>query len=131
MPRLSTKVGLGFGKSRIVDEMRAQQGVFDPRILELVGRVIEDAGDGDSVRGVTLLELRTGMVLKEEVRASGGLLLVAAGQEVTVSLLERIQNYNDTVGLKLPLWVEVPADAAPDEAPPEAFAGRDPEFNFS
>ena len=129
--RVEQLQSLGFAPSRIMDDMRAQEGVYDPQIIEMVGSVVDDAGNDAGVRGVTAIELRTGMVLKEEVRASNGLLLVAGGQEVTVSLLERIHNYNDTVGLKLPMWVEVPPELAPDQAPPEKVVAPETEFNFS
>lgn len=129
--RVEQLQSLGFAPSRIMDDMRAQQGVYDPQIIELVGSVVDTAGNDATVRGVTATELRTGMVLKEEVRANNGLLLVAGGQEVTVGLLERIHNYSDTVGLKLPLWVEVPPEMAPDEAPPETIEAPENEFNFS
>ncbi len=126
---------LGYAPSRILDDMRVQAGVYDPAVLNVVDQVVDQTGDDTSVRGVTLLELRTGMVLNEEVKAASGLLLVAAGQEVTVSLLERIQNYNDTVGLQLPMWVIVPEGSAPEEeeeasedATPSA---ADHDFNFS
>ena len=127
---------LGYAPSRILDDMRAHVGEFDPSILEIIDQVIDMSGNDTTTRGVTLLELRTGMLLKEEVRAGNGLLLVASGQEVSVSLLERIQNYNDTVGLQLPLWVEVPEGAGPEEfeedvAESETPNAADHDFNFS
>lgn len=133
--RVEELQNLGYAPSRILDDMRIQAGVYDPAIINVVDQVVDLSGDDTSVRGVTLLELRTGMVLNEEVKASSGLLLVAAGQEVTVSLLERIQNYNDTVGLQLPMWVIVPEGAIPDDdensAAEEAPRASDHEFNFS
>jgi hypothetical protein len=60
-------------------------------------------------------EMRIGMVMVEPVRSQAGVMLVAAGQEVSESLLRRIQNYHDTVGIVLPLWVR-PAIVDDDEA---------------
>jgi len=121
----------GYPPLRIIDDMRANSGLYDPQILKVMDQVIDTSGDEASIRGVTLLELRTGMVLMEEVKAASGLLLVAAGQDVTVSLLERIQNYNDTIGLQLPMWVKVSAegDSSPETVTDTAAA--DHEFNFS
>ena len=45
------------------------------------------------------------MIFTDEVKSKSGVLLVSAGQEVTISLLERIHNYEKTIGLKVPLWV--------------------------
>ncbi|MFH2052048.1 MAG: HD domain-containing phosphohydrolase [bacterium] len=99
---------LGLSPGRTIDFLKAQAGAFDPHLLGLLETIIADGDVIEEVRGVTMYELRTGMVLTEEVRSNTGVLLVAAGQEVTVSLLERIQNYHDTTGLKLPLWVRNP-----------------------
>ena len=125
------------GNNGVVDAGSDQREDLEPpavtaAIVAAVEHVIDMDGSDCSVRGVTLMELRTGMILKEEVRAANGLLLVAGGQEVTVSLLGRIQNYNDTVGLQLPMWVEVPQGGGPDQ--PQAPAAPDAaehEFNFS
>ena len=98
----------GESPGRTLDILRTQEGVFDPGVLKAFLQIASQGGAHEEVRGVTIHELRTGMVLTEEVRSKTGVLLVAAGQEVTVSLLERIQNYNDTTGLKLPMWVKNP-----------------------
>lgn len=112
----------GATPSRIADTLRAQPDVYDPTLLKAYTCIVERGGDTDPVRGVTLHELRTGMVLTEDVRSTTGLLVVAAGQEVTVSLLERIHNYHDTVGLQEPMWVVNPeaAEAETDEDAPAA-----------
>jgi hypothetical protein len=83
------------------------------------------------VRGVTLKQLETGMMLMKEVRATSGLLLVTAGQEVSVSLLERIQNYDNTVGLMMPLWIEVPDVEGRNDTLPEGVATETPEAQLS
>ncbi len=100
------------------------------------------AGDGEPepVRGVSVQEMRVGMVLTEDVRTAAGLLLVAAGQEVSVGLLEKIGNFHTTTGLQEPLWVRIPetwtrqphgrrpaGHLNPGAAPPERrSAGRHP-----
>jgi len=119
---------LGYSVTRLLDDMRAHEGIYDPHIVKIVDQVLDLNSSESSIRGVTLLELRTGMVLREEVRAASGLLLVAAGQEVTVSLLERIQNYNDTIGLQLPMWVDATME---EEEAATAPPAADHEFNFS
>ncbi len=107
---------------RVIDYLRTQEGVYDPVLIKSFTKLSSDGHTQEDVRGVAALELRTGMILTEEVRSKAGVLLVAAGQEVTVSLLERIQNYNDTTGLQLPMWVSNPALAkveTVETAPPE------------
>ena len=99
----------GASLGRTMDCLRITEGIYDPTIMKSLLRVGGESCTQEAARGVTAHELRTGMVLTEDVRSRTGVLLVAAGQEVTVSLLERIHNYDDTTGLHLPLWIRNPA----------------------
>jgi response regulator RpfG family c-di-GMP phosphodiesterase len=98
----------------ILDDLNAHRKDYDPEVLKVYAKFAEKTRGRDSVRGVTLQELRTGMIFTEDVKSRNGLLLVAKGQTCTVSLLERIQNYQDTVGLRLPMWVENPDFVDPE-----------------
>jgi hypothetical protein len=113
----------GAAPGMILDDLNAHRKDFDPEVLKIYQRLAERHRGKDSVRGVTLQELRTGMIFTEDVRSLSGLLLVAKGQTCTVSLLERIQNYQDTVGLKLPMWVENPEYLDPDSEEGQRVAG--------
>ncbi|MBN8524552.1 MAG: response regulator [Planctomycetes bacterium] len=55
---------------------------------------------------IPVRELRSGMVLQEDVRARNGVLLVPRGQELTHALLERILNFNRLVGVVEPIRVQ-------------------------
>ncbi len=99
---------LGDSVGRMVDYLRAQEGMFDPDLVKILMDLVRGGLTHEEVRGLTVHELRTGMILTEEVRSRSGVLLVAPGQEITVSLLERIHNYHDTTGLQLPIWVRNP-----------------------
>ena len=102
----------GASPRRVVDVLRVEAGAYDPALLRAYAERAETLDDTSGPRGISLLELRIGMRMVEPVRARTGVLLVAAGQEVSPSLLNRIQNYHATVGLELPLWVEPPRDDA-------------------
>jgi response regulator RpfG family c-di-GMP phosphodiesterase len=119
--------------SRVYDTLRLQAGVFDPKLVEIYSRVAAECSAGQGPRGIGIHELRIGMVFSEPVRSAAGLLLVSPGQEVTEGLLARLQNYHDTTGLAMPLWIsrtegEIPEDeAATAEAePPVEDAGDRP-----
>jgi hypothetical protein len=56
---------------------------------------------------VLVRDLRPGMTLDEDVRATNGVLLVARGQELTRALLERILNFHRLIGLAEPIRVNV------------------------
>ena len=100
----------GESPGRIIDSLKAVQGCYDPAIIKAFQKVAEKGDGKETARGVALHDLRTGMVFTEDVKSKTGILLVAGGQEVTVSLLERIQNYEDTIGLKVPMWVMNPEE---------------------
>lgn len=108
----------GASPRRVMDVLRVENGAYDPELLRAYAARADMLEDSAGPRGITLLELRNGMRVVEPVRARTGVLLVAAGQEVTPSLLNRIQNFHATVGLALPLWVEPPRDDA-EVAEPE------------
>lgn len=108
----------------ILDDLHAHEKHYDPEILKIYAKLAARQPGNDTVRGVTLRELRTGMIFTENVKSRSGLLLVAKGQTCTVSLLERIQNYEDTVGLKLPMWVENPEYVDPDSDQARELAER-------
>ncbi len=111
-------VAKGATPGNVLDALRANKGWYDPRIINSYENVASQGGAEETIRGVTLPELRTGMVFTEDVKSSTGVLLVASGQECSISLLERIQNYADTTGLNLPMWVKNPELAAEDNEVP-------------
>lgn len=106
----------------ILDDLNAAKKNYDPVILKAYEKLAARNNGKETIRGVTLQELRTGMIFTESVKSKAGLLLVAKGQECTVSLLERIQNYEDTVGLQLPMWVENPDYIDPESEAALALA---------
>lgn len=83
------------GRSReaAVAELR-KQGRHEPAILDVLARLPQAAGE---VREVTLADLRSGMVLADDVRTRSGTLLIARGHQVTTSLLERIRNLSGSM----------------------------------
>jgi response regulator RpfG family c-di-GMP phosphodiesterase len=58
-----------------------------------------------TVRLVSLAQLRTRMIMHEDVRGRNGLLLFAKGQEVTESALSRLKSFAQTIGIVEPLRV--------------------------
>lgn len=113
--RIEELQGRGYSVRRILDSLRVETGAYDPRLLKAYEAIADVAEDKAGPRGMLMHEMRIGMVMVEPVRSQAGVMLVAAGQEVSESLLRRIQNYHDTVGIVLPLWVR-PAMVDDDEA---------------
>lgn len=82
----------GLTTTDALSTMRGREGWYDPTLfaafVELRGVTITAA----SVERMRLSEVRVGMIFAADVRAENGLLLVARGQEVGVSLSERIRH---------------------------------------
>lgn len=84
-------------------------GYYDPVLLEALDAATA-ISDGETVRSVTLDELRSGMVLAGPVTSKSNVRLVSAGQEVSVSLITRLRNFAALEdGVAEPLLIVSPA----------------------
>ncbi len=86
------------------EEMRKREGWYDPDILSTIPHIISDE-EGLEIKEITIDELNTNMILAEDVKTTKGVLLISQGQEVTPSLLKRLKNFAQTVGVKEPIKV--------------------------
>jgi len=75
-----------------LDVMRARTGWYDPAMLEAIARLIGPKARNTTVMRLPLHAVQPGMVFAEDVKTLSGLLVIARGQEVTPSLVERIKN---------------------------------------
>lgn len=96
--------------ARCVDILRVRKQAYDPAVVEAYHRLSEAGGLDFRTRGLTVEELRTGMVLSDDVVMSSGAMLVPKGQEITVGLLERIKNFDQSGSVEQPIWVRVPEE---------------------
>jgi response regulator RpfG family c-di-GMP phosphodiesterase len=86
-----------------LDVLHSRTGWYDPALLVAIAKI-----RGGNTNETRLLELkfsqmRPGMIFAEDVLSSKGLLLIARGQAVTASLLERIQNSLLDHGIREPV----------------------------
>jgi response regulator RpfG family c-di-GMP phosphodiesterase len=85
--------------------LRSREGIYDPKLLQLIEDMwVSTHVAAVRVRELKVNELRVGMILASDVFASNGMLLVTHGHEVTVSLVERLRNF-DRIGVREPLLV--------------------------
>jgi len=82
----------GYAVEVALDTMRLRTGWYDPGLLAAIAKL-----HGETPRDATVLKLplhavELGMTFAEDVKTPFGLLLIARGQEVTASLVERIKN---------------------------------------
>lgn len=97
----------GESVARCLDVLRVHKNCYDPAILKAYEKLAERGGLDFRVRGLTVAELRTGLHLAEDVVLQSGVMLVPAGQEITVGMLERIKNFSHGAVIKEPIWVRV------------------------
>ncbi|SRR5579883_107575 len=88
---LDTLENEGNPESLAFDILRGRKGWYDPEILETLAE-LRRSGPQSEVRDLPVSRLTVGMILAQDVRTSKGILFIARGQEVTPSLLARLQN---------------------------------------
>lgn len=60
---------------------------------------------------IRLKELRIGMTLADNIQAENGIVLASGGQIITEMMLERIRAFSESIGLREPMLIQVPAVA--------------------
>ena len=82
----------GMPAAEAMGALAQRAGVYDPRLLEALGRLHGTAVEALQARDIPLADLRPRMVFAEDLRTRAGMLLVAHGHAVSHGLLERIRN---------------------------------------
>lgn len=95
---------------RCVDIVRTRTRCYDPAVVDAYQELVRAGGLDFRTRGLTVGELRTGLTLADDVVLKSGAMLVPKGQEITVGLLERIKNFEQSGAVQQPIWVRVPED---------------------
>ncbi|NOY28957.1 MAG: response regulator [Planctomycetes bacterium] len=86
--------------------IRDREGWYDPNLLDSLASVL---GIKYVVNSVSISQLEEGMVLEEHVLSKQGDLLLTSGQEVTLSMCERLKKFLGTAkGVQEPIHVRCP-----------------------
>jgi response regulator RpfG family c-di-GMP phosphodiesterase len=94
------------------DVMRGRSGCYDRVILERLAQIRKSTQEFE-VKELPFRLLSPGMVLAQDVRTRQGSLIVARGQEVTPSLIERLRNFSSRIGGQEPIRVVIRNVGAP------------------
>lgn len=86
-----------------LEVLRSRTGWYDPALLDAIGEIRGEKKLETKLLELNFSQMLPGMMFAEDVRSSKGLLLIARGQEVTTSLLERIQNLIADHGIREPV----------------------------
>jgi response regulator RpfG family c-di-GMP phosphodiesterase len=97
-----------------LEHLQRQADQYDPFLLKALSR-IESQGAGLQASHVPVWSVDVGMVIQQDIRTIGGVILLTKGQEVTSALLKRFQNFV-RIGA-VAGEVSVLVRAAPPEAP--------------
>lgn len=97
----------GVPKMEAIAQMENRSGWYDPSVLNAMRKVI-GIQIQYAVRALSIKELKSHMILAEDVRSDNGQLLISKGQEVTWPLIERLKNYTQVSQVKEPIRVAIP-----------------------
>lgn len=107
---------LGVQEAKLGSVSAAVQTLLDRAAefdLDVVSTIAELCGERlPEIKNLPLAEVRIGMRFASDVKTKTGTLLVAKGQSVTIQLLDRLRNFDQKVGVVVPIPCEVPADGA-------------------
>jgi hypothetical protein len=82
----------------------SNNGAYDPKIVSALEDLPAAVGEGASL-SLRLVELRPGMVVAQDIKTTTGTLLVARGNEITESSLQRLFNFASSTGIREPISV--------------------------
>jgi response regulator RpfG family c-di-GMP phosphodiesterase len=94
---------------KVLEQMRAQPGVYDATVLDAIARHFElTAAPARPLvpRAVSFSELRPGHLLAAEICTVDGVMVVSAGTKLTPLIMERLRNFASLSGLKEPIHIE-------------------------
>lgn len=109
------KVALDFdalesaGKTKIeaFAQLTQRKGWYDPTVVNALKTAFAKEIKYE-MRATVVADLHEGMILAEDITSSTEVLLASKGQEVTQSLIMRLQNFTGTSGIRQPFMVLIP-----------------------
>ncbi|MGA3164737.1 MAG: HD domain-containing phosphohydrolase [Terriglobia bacterium] len=107
----------GLSVELALDTLRARAGWYDPAILEALAKLRAEKGREAEVMQIPFHAVQPGMIFAEDVKTPTGLLLIARGQEVTPSFVDRIKNLALNTKISGHVQVILPRPPSPPAAP--------------
>ncbi len=94
----------GLSRHEALLKLRKNTGRYDPQVFAAF-ETVAGKKEGTRIVALRLNELKSSMVLAEDIRAAGGGLLVSKGQEITWPLIARLKNFSRARQIKEPIKV--------------------------
>ncbi|MBS0152228.1 MAG: response regulator [Nitrospira sp.] len=97
----------GKSKTEAFDEMKRRKGWYDPSIVDALKAAFVKEIKYD-VKTTVVADMHEGMILGEDLLSSQQVLLASKGQQVTQSMMLRIQSFRKSIGVREPFMVLLP-----------------------
>ena len=97
----------GKSKAEAFGNMKQRKGWYDPAVIDAMKAAFAKEIKYD-IQTAVVADLLEGMILAEDIQSSQHVLLAAKGQQVTQSMIVRLQNFGRTVGVREPFTVLLP-----------------------
>ena len=97
----------GKSKAEAFGEMKHRKGWYDPTVIDAMKTAFAKEIQYE-IRMVVVADLREGMILAEGIQSSQDMLLASKGQQVTQSMIMRLQNFSKAGGVREPFSVLLP-----------------------
>ena len=101
----------GLASSDALHSLKGRTNWYDPALLDAFSELHGVGMPSIVMQEIRLAQVRVGMVFAADVRADNGVLLVARGQEVNASLVERIRYQWQSFAARYVVSMLVPAQA--------------------
>jgi response regulator RpfG family c-di-GMP phosphodiesterase len=111
----------GKSKAEAFGHMQQRKGWYDPAVIDAMKATFAKEIQYET-RTAVVADLREGMILAEDIQSSQHVLLASKGQQVTQSMVMRLQIFSKTGGVRepftvlLPMQLESPLDGIPSQA---------------
>ena len=102
-------VANGISVQAAVDRLQKRRRLANPKLLAALSD-FQGQDSTDVVKAVRVSELRTHMVLEQDIRAKDGNMVVGKGGELNSAVLEMLRNVSRGVGIVEPIRVRIPAE---------------------
>jgi response regulator RpfG family c-di-GMP phosphodiesterase len=98
--------------------MRGRTGWYDPQILDVFAAMRGNPQDKSQMLELAIRDVMVGMTFGEDLKSGKGVLLIARGQEVTPTLLERMRNFSSELAIREPvrMLLDNPAEKSKEPA---------------
>jgi len=98
----------GESRSQVLERLKGRPGWYDSAVLRALEQIPAER-EAYTCRTLLIREMRCAMLLAEDLLTNQGVMLVRNGQEITETLLQRLQNFAAHRCLREPLKVLVPS----------------------